>query len=133
MKSERALKIAVGLLGVIYLCLIYPLYIDLAHSRWLLVMQNEIDPMFLSWFIALGPFLLLAARKPSSHRLLIAFAGWQALAHAAVMSIQTAEAWKHGVHRSFADVVIFGVIGGILLTLLSATREPSAAVSRASA
>jgi len=132
-KSERALKIAVGLLGVIYLCLIYPLYIDLAHSRWLLVMQNEIDPMFLSWFIALGPFLLLAARKPSSHRLLIAFAGWQALAHAAVMSIQTAEAWKHGVHRSFADVVIFGVIGGILLTLLSATREPSAAVSRASA
>jgi hypothetical protein len=132
-KSERALQIAVGLLGVIYLCLLYPLYTDLAHSKWLLVMQNEIDPMFLSWFIALGPFLLLAARKPSAHRLLIAFAGWQALVHAAVMSIQTAEAWNHGVHRSFADVIIFGVIGGIVLTLLYATREQSAAVSRSEA
>jgi len=131
-KSERALQIVVGLLGVIYLCLLYPLYTDLAHSKWLLVIQNETEPMFLIWFIALGPFLLLAARKPSSHRLLIAFAGWQALAHAAVMSIQTVEAWKHGVHRSFADVIIFGVIGGILLTLLSATRGQSAAVGRAS-
>lgn len=128
MKRERILQIALVLLGVLYLGLTYPLYTDLAHSKWLLVMQNEIDPMFLSWFIALGPFLLLAARKPSAHRLLIAFAGWQALAHASVMTIQTVEARTHGVHRSFADVIIFGVIGGILLTLLSATREQSAAV-----
>jgi uncharacterized membrane-anchored protein YitT (DUF2179 family) len=132
-RSERALRIAVRLVGLIYLCLLYPLYRDLAHSRWLLVMQNEVDPMFLSWFIALGPFLLLAARKPSSHRLLIAFAGWQALAHAAVMSIQTVQAWEHGVHRNFVDVFIYIIIGGTLLTLLSATREQSAAASRASA
>jgi hypothetical protein len=73
--------------------------------------------MFLSWFIALGPFLLLAARKPSLHRSLIIFAACQCLAHAAVMTIQTAEAWKHGVHRDFTDVVLFGVIGGIVLAL----------------
>ena len=111
------LQVAVGLLGLFYLWPIYPLYTDLAHSKWLLEMKNETEPMFLSWFIALGPFLLLAARKPSLHRSLIIFAACQCLAHAAVMTIQTAEAWKHGVHRDFTDVVLFGVIGGIVLAL----------------
>ena len=80
-------------------------------------MKDACEPMFLSWFIALGPFLLLAARKPSLHRSLITFAACQSLAHASVMAIQTVEAWKHGVHRDFTDVVLFGVIGGILLAL----------------
>ena len=117
MKRERMLQVAVGLLGVFYLWPIYPLYTDLWHSKWLLEMKNETEPMFLSWFIALGPFLLLAARKPSLHRSLIIFAACQCLAHAAVMTIQTAEAWKHGVHRDFTDVLLFGVIGGIVLAL----------------
>ncbi len=43
-------------------------------SKWLLELKNETEPMFLSFYVALGPFLLLAARKPSSHRSLIAFA-----------------------------------------------------------
>jgi len=103
-KRERMLQIAVGLLGVFYLWPIYPLYTDLWHSKWLLEMNNECEPMFLSWFIALAPFLLLAARKPSSHRSLITFAACQCLAHASVMAVQTVEAWKHGVHRQFGDV-----------------------------
>jgi uncharacterized membrane-anchored protein YitT (DUF2179 family) len=108
--------------------MIYPLYSDLAHSSWLLEKKNEVDPMFLSWFIALGPFLLLAAKKPSSHRSLIAFAACQCLAHASVMAVQTVEAWKHGVHRQFGDVVLVGVIGGILLALLLPRREQAAVV-----
>ncbi len=84
--------------------------------------------MFLSWFIALGPFLLLAARKPSSHRSLITFAACQCLAHASVMAVQTVEAWKHGVHRQFGDVVLFGVIGGISLALLLPRGEQAAVV-----
>jgi hypothetical protein len=105
-KRERMLQVALGLVGLIYVGMIYPLYTDLARSKWLLEMKNECEPMFLSWFITLGLFLLLAARKPSLHRSLIAFAGCQSVAHASVMSIQTVEAWKHGVHRDFADVVI---------------------------
>ena len=128
MKRERTLQVAVGLLGLIYVAMIYPLYIDLAHSKWLLQMKDACDPMFLSWFIALGPFLLLAARKPSSHRSLITFAACQCLAHASVMAVQTVEAWKHGVHRQFGDVVLFGVIGGILLALLLPRREQAAVV-----
>ena len=122
------LQVVVGLLGLIYVCLIYPLYTDLWHSKWLLEMQNECEPMFLSWFIALGPFLLLAARKPSAHRSLITFAACQCLAHASVMAVQTAEAWNHGVHRQFTDVVIFVVIGGILLALILPGRNQVAPV-----
>ena len=125
MKRERMLQVAVGLLGLFYVALIYPLYTDLAHSKWLLEKKDACDPMFLSWFIALGPFLLLAAKKPSSHRSLIAFAACQSLAHASVMTIQTVQAWKHGVHRDFTDVVLFGVIGGILLALSLGRREQS--------
>ena len=124
------LQVAVGLLGFFYVALIYPLYSDLAHSSWLLEKKNECDPMFLSWFIALGPFLLLAARKPSLHRSLIAFAAFQSLAHASVMTIQTVQAWKHGVHRDFTDVVISGLIGGILLALLLERRKQSALVTQ---
>ena len=130
MKRERLLQVALGLLGLFYVGLIYPLYTDLAHSKWLLQMKDACEPMFLSWFIALGPFLLLAARKPWWHRSLIAFAAWQSLAHASVMTIQTVEAWKHGVHRDFTDVVLFGVIGGILLALSGARREQSAAITQ---
>jgi hypothetical protein len=72
---------------------------------------------------------LLAAKKPSSHRSLIAFAACQSLAHASVMTIQTVQAWKHGVHRDFTDVVVVGVIGGILLALSPARQQQSATVT----
>ena len=101
MKRERTLQVVLALVGLFYVALIYPLYTDLWHSKWLLELKNETEPMFLSFYVALGPFLLLAARKPSSHRSLIAFAAWSSLAHASVMTIQTVEAWNHGIHRDF--------------------------------
>jgi hypothetical protein len=37
-KRERMLQVALGLVGLIYIALIYPLYTNLAHSKWLLEM-----------------------------------------------------------------------------------------------
>ena len=130
MKRERMLQVAVGLVGLLYVGMIYPMYTDLAHSKWLLEMKNACDPMFLSWFITLGPFLLLAARNPSMHRSLILFAACQCLFHASVMTIQTVQAWDHGVHRDFTDVVVNAVIGGILLALTLQGRKQSATVTQ---
>jgi hypothetical protein len=79
--------------------------------------------MFLSFFIPVGVFLLMAARKPSEHRSMIALAAWWNISHGTVMAIQTVEAWNHGVHRSFTDVIVFLVIGVVLLVLLPAKRE----------
>ena len=125
MKRERILQIFLALLGLLFTAFVYFLYTDLWHAKWLVVMHNETDPMFLSFFIALGPFLLLAARNPPAHRSLIVFTAWWNLAHAAVMSIETVQAWDRGIHRNFADVVIFAVIGLILFILLPARRNPS--------
>ena len=79
--------------------------------------------MFLSFFIPVGVFLIMAARKPSEHRSMIALAAWWHISHGTVMAIQTIEAWIHGVHRNFADVIVMLVIGGVLLALLPAKRE----------
>jgi predicted membrane-bound dolichyl-phosphate-mannose-protein mannosyltransferase len=85
--------------------------------------KNEVDPMFLSFFIPVGVFLLMAARRPSEHRSMIALAAWWNISHGVVMAIQTVEARIHGIHRDFTDVVVFIVIGGVLLALLPAKRE----------
>jgi hypothetical protein len=129
MKRERVLQVLLAVLGILFIALIYPLYIDLRHAKWLLQMHNETEPMFLSFFIALGPFLLVAAKKPSAHRSLIVFTAWWNLAHAAVMTIETVQAWNRGVHRNFADVIIVGAIGLILLLLAPARRDPGASPS----
>jgi hypothetical protein len=129
MKRERARQIVLGLLGLLYIALTYFLYKDLLHSSWLLVQKNETEPMFLSFYIALGFFLLLAARKPLEYRSLIIFAAWQSLAHSAVMAIETVEAYRHGVRRDYADVIVAAVIGVVLLALVPSRTKPTAAVA----
>ena len=123
MKRERLTKIVLVIVGLINLAMIYFLYMDLRHSSWLLVQKNETEPMFLSFFIPVGVFLLVAARRPSEHRSMIALAAWWNICHGVVMAIQTVEARIHGVHRDFADVIIFILIGVVLLALLPAKRE----------
>jgi hypothetical protein len=126
LKRERVLQVVLVILGLLFIGLIYPLYADLRHSSWLLEMHNETEPMFLSFFIPLGIFLLLAARNPSEHRSLIAFTAWWNLAHGSVMLIETIEAWKHGVRRNFTDVIITAVIGCVLLLLVPSKRLSTA-------
>ncbi len=123
MKRERLTQIVLVIVGLINLALIYFLYKDLWHSNWLLKGKSEIEPMFLSFFIPVGIFLLMAARRPSEHRSMIALAAWWHISHGTVMVIQTVEARIHNVHRNFADVIIFLVIGVVLLAVLPAKRE----------
>jgi hypothetical membrane protein len=122
MKRERLTQIVLVIVGLFNLSVIYFLYMDLRHSSWLLEQKNEVEPMFLSFFIPVGVFLLLAARRPSEHRWMIALAAWWNISHGLVMAIQTVEARIHGVHRDFTDVVITIVIGIVLLVLLPAKR-----------
>jgi hypothetical protein len=122
MKRERLTQIVLVIVGLLNLAQIYFLYMDLRHSSWLLEGKNEVGPMFLSFFIPVGVFLLVAARKPSEHRSMIALAAWWNISHGVVMAIQTVEARIHGVHRDFTDVVVTIVIGAVLLALLPTKR-----------
>ena len=53
------------------------------------------------------------------------YGAWSSLAHGLAMTIMSAEAVAHGLHRkdSPQDIVIMGVIGVTLLALLPAEHE----------
>ncbi len=107
MNRLLALRIALALVGVLFLALAYPLR-----------MTFRADPavaMMLSLYVTLGIFLLLAIRDPWPHRSLIAFTAWSSLAHAAVMGAQAA---LHIVeHSELIGVYILLAIGIALLAL----------------
>jgi hypothetical protein len=126
MKRERTLQVVLVVLGLFYSFWGYLLFDALWHSKWL--GHSDVMPMFLSLNTALGVCLLVAAKQPAKHRLLIAYAAWSSLAHGFTMLIQSTEAAAHGMHRkdSPQDIVIFGVIGVTLLALLPA-KQPSPA------
>jgi hypothetical protein len=126
MNRERTLQVVLVLVGLVYSFWGYFLFDALWHSSWL--GHSDVLPMFLSLNTVLGVFLLLAVKQPAKHRSLIAYGAWSSLAHGFTMTIQSAEAAAHGLHRKDSpwDIVIVGVIGVALLALLPA-RQPSSA------
>jgi hypothetical protein len=66
MIRERALKVVLVLLGLLFSAAVYPLM--------MMVKQDPALAMMMSLYATLGGFLLLAARNPSEHRSLIALA-----------------------------------------------------------
>jgi drug/metabolite transporter (DMT)-like permease len=83
MLRERVLKIVLVVLGLFFCAGIYPIATTVWHPG---PSDDPGDMMMLSLYLALGIFLLIAARRPAEHRSLIAFAAWSSFAHAAVMS-----------------------------------------------
>src|SRR2546423_6042368 len=80
MIRERALKILLVLVGLLFSAGIYPL---------MMFLRSEASAaMMLSLYVTLGIFLLIAVRNPSANRSLIAFTAWSSFAHAAVMAVQ---------------------------------------------
>ena len=119
MKRERALKIVLVVVGVLFCAALYPLV--------LMVKQDPALAMMMSLYATLGVFLLLASRNPSAHRSLIAFAAWSSFAHAAVMSFQAL--LNMIARRELIGSAVFAVIGIALVAL----APPKKSVERASA
>jgi hypothetical protein len=111
MTRERALKMVLVLVGVIFVAGIYPLTMILWHRDE----PGYTDAMMLSLYFTLGILLLLAARNPSAHRSLIAFAGWSSLAHASVMLIMALRDAR--AHDHLVGVAMFAAMGVPLLAL----------------
>ena len=88
MKRERALKVVLVVVGLLFSAGVYPLITSVA--QWLARQANKEDslPMGLSLYVMMGIFLLLASRDPSANRSLIAFTAWSSLVHAAIMAVQ---------------------------------------------
>ena len=113
MRRERALKLVLVLVGLLFSALIYPLT--------MFVRQEPALAMMLSVYVTLGVFLLLAARNPSANRSLISFTAWSSFVHAAFMGMQ---ALRNFVARGeLIGVAVLAIIGLMLLVLAPAKRS----------
>src|SRR5215472_19370244 len=85
----KPLRIALAVVGVIFIVGIYPLTI-LWPSGWIWHMSGHSTylQMILGVYATLGVFLLLAARNPLNNLSLIWFTVWSSLVHAGIMVIQ---------------------------------------------
>jgi len=120
MRRERALKVVLVLVGLLFTALVYPLV--------LFVKQEPALAMMLSLYVTLGIFLLLAARNPSENRSLIAFTAWSSFAHAAVMGFQ---AFRNLVQRGELIGVAVLIVIGVALIALAPAKQPVERVSEA--
>ena len=83
-KRERALQVVLVVVGLlIAVANFYPLITSLVAG--LRPTAGTTAPMFWTIYATLGVFLVIAARNPSAHRSLIAYAVWSSVAHTAVM------------------------------------------------
>src|SRR6267143_5868485 len=113
MRRERALKVVLVVVGLIFSGLVYPLT--------MFVRQEPALAMMLSVYVTLGIFLLLAARNPSANRSLIAFTAWSSFAHAALMAEQ---AFRNLIARGeLIGSVVLVVIGVAFISLAPAKQS----------
>src|ERR1700687_4180347 len=113
MWRERALKVVLVLVGLLFSAGIYPLI--------LMAKQDPALAMMMSLYATLGIFLLIASRNPSAHRSLIAFAAWSSFAHAGIMSLQ---AFLNMSARRELVASAFFVAIGVTLIALAPAKEP---------
>jgi hypothetical protein len=119
MRRERALKVVLVLVGLLFTALVYPLV--------LFVKQEPALAMMLSLYVTLGIFLLLASHNASANRSLIAFTAWSSFAHAAVMGLQ---AFRNLIQRGeligVAVLIVIGVSPIMLAPAKQSVEQPSA-------
>ena len=119
MIRERALKVVMVLVGLLFVAAIYPMSMFLWHPG---PSDDTGDTMMLSLYFTLGVFLLVAVRRPSAHRSLIAFAAWSSFAHATVMTILGFHMPTERVGFWIGSAVLV-VIGVALLALAPAKQS----------
>jgi uncharacterized membrane protein HdeD (DUF308 family) len=118
MRRERALKVVLVLVGLLFSAGVYPV----TESLWHASRSMYTEDMMLSLYVTLGIFLLIAVRNPSANRNLIAFTAWSSFAHAAVMAVM---AFQKADERGelLIAVAVLGIVGAALIMLAPAKQS----------
>jgi tryptophan-rich sensory protein len=119
-QRERAGRVVLVVLGLVTIVAnIYPLVTSFMTG--LRPTGGTAAPMFWTILATLGVFLVLAARNPSAHRSLIAYAAWSSVAHTAVMALM---AMQLPTNRGelLAGVAVTG-LGAVLLFVFAPRKE----------
>jgi hypothetical protein len=118
MNRERTLKIVLVMVGLLFSAGVYPVTDSLLRAN----QSMNTEAMMPSVYVALGIFLLIAARNPSANRSLIGFTAWSSFAYAAVMAVMAFQ--KADERRELLiAVAVLGIIGVALILL--APAKPS--------
>jgi uncharacterized membrane protein HdeD (DUF308 family) len=117
MNQDRALKVLLVLVGLLFFAGVYPLITSLWRTG-----ESAGEQMMLSIYVTLGVYLLLAVRNPWANRSLIAFTAWSSFAHAAVMTVLAFQMPRE--RRELLIAVAGLVIIGVALIVL-APAKPS--------
>jgi len=110
----KYLKIALILVGLVFMFGIYPLSI-VWPSGWSWG-QPESLQMILGIYFTLGVFLLLASRNPLAHRSLIWFTVWSSVVHGGIMGAQSLAMSQHRGHL-WGDVTALIAVAVVLALL----------------
>jgi hypothetical protein len=122
------LKIALVLVGLIFIFGIYPLTVlwpggwswGHGHSHYLM--------MIIGVYATLGVFLLLAARQPDAYASIIWFTVWSSVVHGAIMAVQSVIDPLEAGHL-LGDVPALFIIA-VVLGLLAPSIAPASASYR---
>jgi hypothetical protein len=103
MIRERALKVVLVVVGLLFIAGLYPL---------LRLHPGPGEAMLGAVYVTLGVFLLLAVPNPSEHRSLIAFTAWSSLAHSGLMAWQALHNIipREDLLRAVTPLLLIGVL-----------------------
>lgn len=118
---SRYLRIALRVVGVIFVVGVYPLTIVWPSGWAWHVGQSEYLQMILGVYATLGVFLILASRNPLEHRSLIWFAVWSSIVHGGIMAVQSIAHPQHIAHL-WGDVLALFVVAAALGLLMPRSR-----------
>ena len=112
----KYLRIALILVGVIFLAGIYPLMITWPSGWTWHTGHSDYPLMIVGVYATLGVFLILAARDPLKNLSLIWFTVWSSVVHGVIMGIQSFVYLEHRGHL-LGDVPALFVVALVLAIL----------------
>lgn len=113
----RYLRIALVLVGLIFIFAVYPLMMALWPSGWRWSPnQPQYEQMILGVYATLGVFLLIASRNPLHHLSLIWFTVVSSVVHAGIMTVQALTMPSEHGHL-FGDVPALLLVAVVLAGL----------------
>ena len=116
----KYLRVAVLLVGLIFLVGIYPLTIIWPSGWSWHTGRSEYLQMILGIYATLGVFLMIASRDPLAHRSLIWFTVWSSVVHGGIMGAQSL-AYPQHIGHLWGDVMALFVVAAVFAFLTPRT------------
>jgi hypothetical protein len=127
MNHDKPLRIALLIVGLIFLVGLLPLTMIWPAGFMWEPRQSEYEQMIIGVYAVLGIFLIIASRDPAEHRSLIWFTVWSSLIHGLIM---LAQALRDPVERPnlMGDVPALILIAVVLAALMRSARPSGSRV-----